>query len=584
MVPAGPPGYRRLIFTYLGPLWLRVLLLGCMLGLSISLELLNPQIVRWFIDDAAVGNPLSDLVWIALLYIGAAIALQAVHVAEVYVAQYIGLTATNRMRADLTRLVLSLDPSFHATHTPGELIERTDGDVSTLANFFARLIVYLLGNGLLLIGTLFLLVRIDWRVGMVAVASAVLGIGLTLWLRRVSVWRFAALRQANADLFGMIEERLAGTEDVRANGGVGYVLRRFLERSRHLVWMDVTTQMVSRAAFQSAGLSLSLGTVAALAVAVYLFQRGEITIGTVYLIFAYTQNLRRPIEAISRQLEDLQQALASIGRVSALLGERSTIVDGPGAVPPTGSLGVQFDRVTFAYGDREPILRDLSFDLQPGQVLGLLGRTGSGKTTIARLLFRLYDPGVGAIRLGGVDLRQSTVQALRDRIGIVTQDIQLFHASVRDNITFFDHGISDRRITSVLEEVGLGPWLNSLPEGLETMLAPGGSGLSAGEAQLLAFARVFLKDPGLVVLDEASSRLDPTTERLLEQAIDRLLAGRTAIVIAHRLATIERADRVLILEDGRIAEEGTRAALAADPASRFSRLIQVGLDAREILS
>jgi ATP-binding cassette subfamily B protein len=220
----------------------------------------------------------------------------------------------------------------------------------------------------------------------------------------------------------------------------------------------------------------------------------------------------------------------------------------------------------------------------PGQVLGLLGRTGSGKTTVARLLFRLYDPAAGAVRVGGVDLRQTSADGLRRRVGVVTQDVQLFHASVRDNVTFFDPTQPDRRVMAVLEELGLGPWLRALPEGLDTRLAPGGGGLSAGEAQLLAFARVFLRDPGVVILDEASSRLDPGTERLLERAIDRLLAGRTAIVIAHRLATVERADRIAILEDGRVAEEGERAVLARDPDSRFGRLLRAGLGAEEVLA
>jgi ATP-binding cassette subfamily B protein len=210
-------------------------------------------------------------------------------------------------------------------------------------------------------------------------------------------------------------------------------------------------------------------------------------------------------------------------------------------------------------------------------VLGLLGRTGSGKTTFTRLLVRLYDPTTGAIRLGGRDLRDVPLAALPARVGVVTQDVQLFHAPVRDNVTLFDPSVPDERIAALLDELGLGPWLRALPEGLDTRLAPGGGDLSAGQAQLLAFARVFLKDPGLVILDEASARLDPATERLLERAIDRLLAGRTAVVIAHRPASVERVDRIAILEHGRLVEEGPRADLAADPSSRFGQLLQAGL-------
>jgi ABC-type multidrug transport system fused ATPase/permease subunit len=210
--------------------------------------------------------------------------------------------------------------------------------------------------------------------------------------------------------------------------------------------------------------------------------------------------------------------------------------------------------------------------------LGLLGRTGSGKTTLARLLFRLYDPSAGTIRLAGMDLRELALADIRRHVGLVTQDVQLFQASVRDNLTFFAQHANEVQILRVLEDLGLGDWYRSLPAGLDTTLEPGGQGLSAGEAQLLAFTRVFLKNPKLVVLDEASSRLDPATEHLVERAVDRLLADRTGIVIAHRLRTVQRCDLILVLEEGRVVEYGPRARLAADPASRFARLLQAGLE------
>jgi ATP-binding cassette subfamily B protein len=209
-------------------------------------------------------------------------------------------------------------------------------------------------------------------------------------------------------------------------------------------------------------------------------------------------------------------------------------------------------------------------------VLGLVGRTGSGKSTLTRLIVRFYDPDQGAVRLGGVDLREVRLAELRHRVAFVTQEIQLFRATVRDNLTLFDRTIPDARIVEALERLGLGGWLRSLDGGLDTMLASGGGGVSAGEAQLLAFTRVFLRDPDVVILDEASSRLDPVTEARLERAIDILLAGRTAIVIAHRLATIERADEVLVMANGEIIEHGEREALAADPASQFAAMLRSG--------
>jgi ATP-binding cassette subfamily B protein len=228
------------------------------------------------------------------------------------------------------------------------------------------------------------------------------------------------------------------------------------------------------------------------------------------------------------------------------------------------------------------VLTDITFTLPPGRVLGLLGRTGSGKSTLTKLLFRFYDPVTGAIRLGdgngrAYDIRDAQQAQLRRRIGLVTQEVQLFHATVRDNLTLFDDTIADERILQVIRELGLGNWFAALPAGLATRL-DGNSGLSAGEAQLLAFARVFLANPGLVILDEASSRLDPATEQLIEQAIDRLLAGRTGIIIAHRLATVQRADEIMILDGGHIGEYGLRLELAYNPNSRFYHLLQTGLE------
>jgi len=239
---------------------------------------------------------------------------------------------------------------------------------------------------------------------------------------------------------------------------------------------------------------------------------------------------------------------------------------------------------TDAPGEEEKtlVLHDLSFHLEPGAILGLLGRTGSGKTTLTRLLFRLYDTEQGEIRLGTngatANIQDLALVDLRHRIGMVTQNIQLFHATVRDNLTFFDPTLSDAQILAVIQDLELGEWLASLPDGLDTVLESGGSGLSASEQQLLAFARIFLQDPGLVILDEASSRLDPATEHLIERAVDRLVQNRTAIIVAHRLGTVERADQILILHEGRVQEIGERIELASDPNSRFYSLLQTGLE------
>jgi ABC-type multidrug transport system fused ATPase/permease subunit len=575
--------YAQLLGTYLRPLWRPVSALGLVLLAGLGLELLNPQIVRVFIDAAQAGTPLASLLRLAGLFLISALVLQAVRVAETYLAAHVGLLATNRLRADLALHVLSLDMAFHNARTPGELIERVDGDVARLGNFFSRFVINLLGNALLLAALLILFFLLDWRVGLAMTGMAALSITVIISLRDVAVPFWEKARQASAALFGFLEERLATTEDLRANGATAYVLRRLYERSRELLQRQRAAMLVGMVPSAVMTALFAVAMAVGLGVGAYLFQRGEMTLGGVYLIFSYSQLLSRPIEEISRQMSELQQAGASLARIQALRAERSQIVDGTRSLP-SGALPIEFDHVGFGYPDGDPLLHDITFRLAPGEVLGLLGRTGSGKTTLTRLLFRLYDPTHGVIQLGGTDLRAARLAEVRQKVGIVTQDIQLFHAPVRDNLTFFDRSLSDDRILAVLEELGLWAWYQSLPHGLDTRLAAAGGGLSAGQAQLLAFARVFLKDPAVVVLDEASSRLDPATEQHLERAIDRLLRGRTVIIIAHRLATVQRAGRIMILQAGRVLEQGPREALAADPYSRFAELLRVGLDTSGVLA
>ena len=324
------------------------------------------------------------------------------------------------------------------------------------------------------------------------------------------------------------------------------------------------------------GVLFALGVALAMGMGIYLYQINVFTIGTVYLVIHYTAMLRHPLITISRQINELQRATAGFKRIEELYRITPSIVDGTERLPESGALGIEFDRVTFGYTEDESVLKDVSFQLQPGKSLGLLGRTGSGKTTITRLLFRFYEINNGRIRVEGQPIERILLDDLRNRIGVVTQDVQLFNATVRENLTLFDAEITDERILSVVEELGLSEWYQSLPNGLDTFLE--GAGFSAGEAQLLAFARVFLKDPQIVILDEPSSRLDPATEQRIDSAVRRLLEGRTSIIIAHRLGTVQQVDEIMVLADGEIREHGERNRLVQDPDSVFSQLLKTGLE------
>jgi ABC-type multidrug transport system fused ATPase/permease subunit len=309
-----------------------------------------------------------------------------------------------------------------------------------------------------------------------------------------------------------------------------------------------------------------------------LVGRGELSIGAAFALYFYTQVLLQPLTNVSRQVEQLQQAIAGGRRILQLLSTTSEIADGDRSDLCAGPLGVAFDHVTFGYGDDPDVLHDVSLEVEPGAVLGVVGQTGSGKSSLAKLLVRLHDPRSGTVSVGGVDVRTVKRSQLRQRVALVTQDVHVLRASVRDNLTLFDAAITDDEVTGAIDRLGLTTWFAGLPDGLDTIVREGGAGMSAGEAQLVSLGRAFLADPSVVILDEASSRLDPATERVLERAVDILLAGRTGIVIAHRLSTIKRCDKVCVVDHGRIVEYGDRAALAADDSTRFGLLVRTGLD------
>jgi ATP-binding cassette, subfamily B, bacterial len=597
--------YRDLLSRYLKPQRGWVILMAVVLLANITIMLINPQVLRYYLDTAETGGATRDLTVAAGLFLTFAILQQAMSLATNYIAAFVGWSSTNRLRADLTLHVLRLDLPFHKLHTPGELINRADGDVSYLSNFLSMFTVNVIGNSLLVMGILVLLFRENEWIGLGMVSYVLVTLLVLRSIQRLATPRWAAERQASAMLYGFVEERISGAEEIRAAGAESYVMRRLYEYMRDFTRKTRAAVVFSSLAYNLTNLVYVLGYATGLAVGVILYMRGEASLGTVYVITYYVGMLSGPLQNIRGQVEDLQQASANIQRIDQLFKLQPRVVN-PGQEGTNvhkillgGPLSVSFQDVSFQYADQpdngnaapedgsragendvsgqRKTLKGIRFEIQPGRVLGILGRTGSGKSTLTRLLFRLYDPDSGSVQLDGTDLRQVQLDDLRQRVAMVTQDVQLFQASVRDNLTFFDHAISDQQLEHVLKHLRLWEWVYSLPNRLDTLLV-GGQSLSAGEAQLLAFARVFLKDPGLVILDEPSSRLDPATETLMERAVDQLLAERTGVVIAHRLKTVQRADDILILENGCVTEYGPRTVLAADSSSIFHHLLQTGLE------
>jgi ABC-type multidrug transport system fused ATPase/permease subunit len=604
--------YRALLAAYLGPQWPGVSSMAGLLLAGTALQLIGPQVVRGFLDAAQRGAGEEDLRRAALLFLALSFLQQGARVLAGYWSERVAWTATNALRADLAAHLLGLDLGFHKARTPGELIERVDGDVGALAGFFSGFTVQLAGSALLLLGIVGAVSLVDLRLGLAFGLFAGAAVALLGWVRRAGTPAWRDDREQSAAHYGLLGEVLSATEDLRASGAVPYAMGRFFARLR--AWWPVRRRAASweQGVMMAAIVAFAFADAVAYGLGGALHQAGAISLGTVYVVVAYAAMLAAPIETLRTQLQDLQKADAALGRVRDLLATRSRLrgtrpglAASPSLPLPDGPLSVELRGVRFWYDDepaggarpvddgagaggRAPVLDDVSFSLAPGRVLGLIGRTGSGKSTVARLLFRFYDPPVGEVRLGGVDVRDVGLGALRSRVGLVTQDVQLFTATLRDNLTFFDPTVADERLLAVLADLGLGAWLARLPAGLDTEIA--GDRLSAGEAQLVALARVFLRDPGLVILDEPSSRLDPSTRALLERAVDRLLgrrdgrptdgggagAGCTAVIVAHQLSTLERADDVLLLERGRVLERGARGALAADPLSRLARLLRTG--------
>lgn len=587
--------YGDLLYDYLKPQQGRVIKLAIALLGSIALQILNPQLLGTFIDTAVEGGTTKTLITIASVFMGVAVLNQVLAVLTTYLSETVAWTATNALCIDLAEHCLKLDLSHHKSRTPGEWVERIDGDVVALSRFFSQLVIHVLGNGILLIGILIILFIEDWRAGLSLSFFSGLALLSLLRVQRFAIIPWTRYRQKSAEFFGFIGEQIAGREDLRANGAVDYVMQKFYRTLQSWLPLYHQARFTSTLLWTSSVGLFTIGKAIALAIAAYLWQRQAITIGTAYLIFHYTNLLSEPIERIREELEQLQQIEASIYRIRELFNLQSRLQDTGQIFLPSAALSVKLENVWFSY-DKSLVrsipqnnvenlspsqssiawtLQNISLNLAPGKTLGLLGHTGSGKTTLARLLLRFYDVDRGTIYLGNSSIARTPLSELRQQVGIVTQDVQLFQASIRDNLTFFNSSINDADILSTLELLGLTDWLKTLPQGLDTRLNSDSSGLSAGQAQLLAFARVFLKNPGLVILDEASSRLDPTTEMLIERAIAQLLKDRTAIIIAHRLQTIQKVDQILILERGKVIEYGDRLTLAQNPHSRYSNLLKL---------
>lgn len=572
--------------------------LGVLIGISSALALTGPLVVRHIVDVAVDGAARSQLVRLSLVFLAVALAAQMINVAVTWFATVTAWRTTNQIRIDLTRHVLGLDHEFHRTHTPGEMIQRVDGDVTSVSEFLGRVVPRFAGAAFVVIGMILILAVVDWRLALGALGYVVLSGWAVVRSRHRAVGESSDEMGAYARLYGGIEERLTAAEDLRANGAATHAMWRFVEDSTDAMASSVRRERAFLRMWWMVQTSVAGGSILSLLVGTALVARDVISVGTAFLLFQYVLLLSRPLEDVVDQLETVQKANGAMVRVIDLLAVRPGIDDGGATCPAPGPLSVGFRGVTFDYshapdaassyaslGEEDAsrrlstgadrVLADIDIAISAGRSVGVVGRTGSGKTTLSRLVLRLVDASAGEVSLGGVPIRDIPRHELRRRVALIPQEVELFTGSVRDNVTLFDPAPSDDAVSAALSQAGLQALVDG---GIHRELGAGGAGPSAGEAQLLAFARVWLRDPDLVVLDEATARVDPATEAKLEAAIARLLRGRTSLVIAHRLSTLRHVDEIIVLDHGRVVEHGLRADLVADDGSRFHRLLALALD------
>ncbi len=572
-----PSGNRwRALVALLLPDRKRWLSLGALVAAQSALGLAGPIVIRRIIDSVGEGATSGDVVRLALVFLAIAVAGQLVSLLVAWFATVAAWRTSNDLRLSMTRHVLTLDHEFHRTHTPGELIQRVDGDVTSVSDFLGKVVPKALGAVFLVLGMWVVLAVIDWRLALGMLAFLALAVTAVVATRHRAIDEADAEMGDHAKLYGGIEERLTATEDLRSLGAIDYALDRFIDESEAIYDSSVRRERAFLVMWWSVQGSLVVGVVVALLGGTALVRSGAISLGTAFLLFQYVLALSTPLEDVVHQLETVQKANGAMQRVARLRAIRPAIVDAGTTSPPTGPLSLRLSDVTFDYGDDQPALVDVDLDLPAGRTLGVVGRTGSGKTTFSRLVLRLTEATGGTVALGGVPIAEIPGAELRRRVALIPQEVELFSGSVRDNVTLFDDGPSDESVAAALAAVGL----HQLAGGdLHRQLGAAGEGLSAGESQLLALARVWLRQPDLIVLDEATARVDPATEADIDAAVAELLRGRTAVVIAHRLSTLQALDEIVVFEEGRVVEHGERAALVDDSASRFRQLLELSLEA-----
>jgi ATP-binding cassette, subfamily B, bacterial len=527
-----------------------------------SCLLAGPALVRYGIDNGLREGDSGALNMAALLYLFAAIAGLFFGRAVIKMVARVGEAFLRDLRSSVFRHLMSLGMNFFEREKTGKLVARMTSDMDALQELVQMGLVMFVQNGLLFVGAILVIFLLSWQLALCVLVVVPPVVIASRWFRRASNKAYLLVRDRIGQNLSTLQEGLAGVRVVQAFARERAFTRRFHESNEAQYDANIETVRISAKYFPIVELAGVTGIALIVGVGGGFVSADIVTVGTVAAFVLYLNNLFEPIQQLSQLYNTLQQAGAALQKLFELLDERPSIAERPGAVDLPEQGGLELEHVSFGYGGYD-VLHDVSLSVPLGERLALVGPTGAGKSTLAKLIARFYDPREGRVDYGDVDLRDATLRSLRERIVVVPQEGFLFAGTVRDNVIVGKPDATDDEIHDALAALGLEDRFAAFPDGLDTEVRERGTRLSAGERQLVSLVRAALADPSLLVLDEATSSLDPGTEHAVERALGHLTEGRTVVVVAHRLSTAARADRIAVVDDGRIAELGTHDELIA---------------------
>ncbi|HEX7169049.1 MAG TPA: ABC transporter ATP-binding protein [Acidimicrobiales bacterium] len=561
-------GVVRRALRMLRPYRRRVIVASfAMVGFTLA-TLAGPFLVRYGTDVGLGGGDLerSDrgaLYTAVVLYLCAAFAALVLARVQIVLVTRIGESFLRDLRIRVFDHLLRMSQSFYDRELTGKLVARMTSDIDSLQELVQQGLVMFINNALLLVVAIFVLLYMSPVLALVCLVALPIVVMASIRFRTDSNKAYLEVRDRISQTLSTLQEGIAGVRVIQAFAQEESTVKRFRRHNRAQLDANMTATKISARYFPVIELAGIATTAAVIGVGGVLEHRDAVSVGTVIAFVLYLGYLFEPVQQLSQLFNVLQSAGAALHKLFGLLDTKSELPERPGAVdlPDTGDIDV--DGVSFAYDGRTMVLRDVDLHVAHGERVALVGPTGAGKSTLAKLMARLYDPTSGSISYGGVDLRDCTMDSLRARICVVPQEGYLFYGSILDNVRIGRDGATDDDVVAAMKTIGVYDRFAALPEGIDTEVRERGSRLSAGERQLVSLARAALANPKVLVLDEATSNLDPGTETVVEHALNALMQGRTVIVIAHRLTTAERADRVAVVDQGGILELGTHDELVA---------------------